>query len=72
MKSDSEFYSQNFEDVFLARCFAGITDGFYIDVGAQHEEVDSVTRHFYEAAGLVSTLSQLLNLLRPSSAENAI
>jgi|694.fasta_scaffold101006_1 FkbM family methyltransferase len=49
MKSDSEFYSQNFEDVFLARCFAGITDGFYIDVGAQHEEVDSVTRHFYEA-----------------------
>jgi FkbM family methyltransferase len=46
--SSLDFYSQNFEDVFLARCFQGRTDGFYIDVGAQHEEADSVTRHFYE------------------------
>lgn len=49
MTSTIDFYSQNFEDVFLARCFPGRTDGFYIDVGAQDEEADSVTRHFYEA-----------------------
>lgn len=44
-----EFYSQNFEDVLLARCFANQDNGFYVDVGAQHEEADSVTRHFYDS-----------------------
>ena len=42
------FYSQNFEDVILDRCFADINNGYYIDVGAQHEEYDSVTKYFYE------------------------
>lgn len=42
------FYSQNFEDVILERCFTDINDGYYIDVGAQHEEYDSVTKYFYE------------------------
>ena len=41
-------YAQNREDVLLARCFPGITDGFYIDVGAALPETDSVTKHFYE------------------------
>lgn len=40
-------WAQNFEDVILARVFDGITDGFYVDVGAWHPEEDSVTRHFY-------------------------
>jgi FkbM family methyltransferase len=44
-----DFYSQNFEDVMLARCFSDRSQGFYIDVGAQHEEVESVTKHFYES-----------------------
>lgn len=44
-----EFYSQNFEDVLLARCFADVNNGFYLDVGAQHEEVDSITRYFYDS-----------------------
>lgn len=48
MKDRPAFYSQNFEDVLLARCFANQEKGFYIDVGAQHEEADSVTRYFYE------------------------
>lgn len=48
MTTNPEFYSQNFEDILLARCFADISIGFYIDVGAQDEEADSVTRHFYE------------------------
>ena len=43
-----DFYSQNFEDVMLERCFSDVEDGFYIDVGAQDEESDSVTKHFYE------------------------
>jgi FkbM family methyltransferase len=42
------FYSQNFEDVILARCFSALSHGFYLDVGAQCEEAESVTRYFYE------------------------
>jgi len=49
MANRPDFYSQNFEDVILARCFSGRSQGFYIDVGAQHEEIESVTKHFYEA-----------------------
>lgn len=44
----TRFYSQNFEDVLLARIFADVIHGFYIDVGCQHEKRDSVTRYFYE------------------------
>jgi FkbM family methyltransferase len=40
-------YAQNFEDVMLARCFPG-PHGFYVDVGANDPDIDSVTRHFYE------------------------
>jgi FkbM family methyltransferase len=41
-------YAQTYEDVILARAFAGITDGFYIDVGAQDPRFDSVTKAFYD------------------------
>ena len=41
-------YAQNFEDVMLARAFAGREHGFYIDVGAWHPTIDSVTKHFYD------------------------
>lgn len=41
-------YAQNFEDVMLARLFAGQEDGFYIDIGAWDPTLHSVTRHFYE------------------------
>jgi FkbM family methyltransferase len=40
-------YAQNFEDVMLARCFPG-PSGFYVDVGANDPDIDSVTRVFYE------------------------
>jgi FkbM family methyltransferase len=40
-------YAQNFEDVMLARCFPG-SRGFYVDVGANDPDIDSVTRAFYE------------------------
>jgi FkbM family methyltransferase len=41
-------YAQNFEDVLLWRALRGVTNGFYIDVGAAHPDVDSVTRAFYD------------------------
>ncbi len=41
-------YAQNFEDVMLNRVFGNLGGGFYIDVGAWHPDVDSVTKHFYE------------------------
>ena len=40
-------YAQKFEDVMLARCFPG-PSGFYVDVGANDPDIDSVTRVFYE------------------------
>lgn len=40
-------YAQNFEDVMLARALRHVTEGFYIDVGANDPEIDSVTRLFY-------------------------
>ncbi len=41
-------YAQNFEDVLLNRVFQHKTKGFYIDVGALHPTVDSVTKAFYD------------------------
>lgn len=41
-------FAQNFEDVILWRALGSITDGFYIDVGANHPVNDSVTKAFYE------------------------
>ncbi len=41
-------YAQNFEDVLLWRALRDIGKGFYIDVGAAHPDVDSVTRAFYD------------------------
>jgi FkbM family methyltransferase len=41
-------YAQNFEDVMLFRALRHITEGCYIDVGAQDPIVDSVSLAFYE------------------------
>jgi FkbM family methyltransferase len=41
-------YAQNYEDVLLNRVFADCPSGFYIDVGAFHPVVHSVTKLFYE------------------------
>ena len=41
-------YAQNFEDVILWRVFKDIISGFYIDVGAYHPRIDSVTKWFYD------------------------
>lgn len=41
-------YAQNREDVILWRALSHISNGFYIDVGANHPTDDSVTKAFYE------------------------
>jgi FkbM family methyltransferase len=41
-------YAQNFEDVMLWRALGHITEGVYVDIGAQHPRIDSVSRAFYE------------------------
>jgi FkbM family methyltransferase len=41
-------YSQNFEDVLLWRGLQDIANGRYIDIGAQHPTIDSVSKGFYE------------------------
>lgn len=41
-------YAQNFEDVMLWRALKNIQNGFYIDVGANDPDVDSVTKAFYD------------------------
>ena len=41
-------YAQNFEDVLLWRALKDVRQGFYLDVGAQHPDIDSVTRAFYD------------------------
>jgi FkbM family methyltransferase len=41
-------YAQNFEDLMLWRALKNIDKGSYIDIGAQHPIVDSVSMAFYE------------------------
>lgn len=41
-------YAQNFEDVILWRALKHVEQGFYIDIGAQHPEIDSISFAFYQ------------------------
>ena len=41
-------YAQNFEDVMLWRALKHIEKGTYVDVGAQHPVLDSVSKAFYD------------------------
>jgi FkbM family methyltransferase len=40
-------YSQRFEDLYLMRCFADRSEGFYIDIGSGHPVYDNVSFAFY-------------------------
>jgi FkbM family methyltransferase len=48
LRSAMNSYTGNLEDVLLRRCFEGVTDGFYVDIGAHHPTNASLTRWFYE------------------------
>jgi FkbM family methyltransferase len=41
-------FAQNLEDLVLAGVLRGIEGGFYVDVGANHPILDSVTKIFYD------------------------
>lgn len=41
-------YAQNYEDVMLWRALQQVSEGFYVDIGAQSADLDSVTRAFSE------------------------
>lgn len=68
-------YSQNFEDVMLWRALKHIKNGCYIDVGAQHPVIDSVSKAFYQAGwrGIhFEPTPQYANLLRMDRPEDIV
>lgn len=64
-------YAQNFEDVMLWRALGHVSNGLYVDIGAQHPRIDSISRAFYERGwrGVhvepVPAFAQLLRADRP-------
>jgi FkbM family methyltransferase len=48
MENRTITYSQNREDLIIRNFFKDIKDGFYVDIGASHPVIDSVTKLFYE------------------------
>ena len=68
-------YAQNFEDVMLWRALGHVPNGFYIDLGAQHPVVDSISRAFYEHGwrGLhVEATPAYANLLRQDRPDETV
>lgn len=41
-------FAQNYEDLILSGLLRDVEQGFYVDVGANHPELDSVTKIFYD------------------------
>ncbi|SDA36900.1 FkbM family methyltransferase [Sphingomonas sp. NFR15] len=41
-------YAQNFEDVILWRALGHIANGTYLDIGAHHPDIDSVSKAFHD------------------------
>ena len=64
-------YAQNFEGLMLWRALRHVGPGLYVDVGAQHPVIDSVSKAFYEQGwrGVhiepVSRFAELLRADRP-------
>ena len=60
-------YAQYNEDVILGTLLKGIKNGFYVDVGANHESYHSVTKVFYEKGwnGInIEPIPKLINELK--------
>jgi FkbM family methyltransferase len=64
-------YAQNFEDVILWRALKDVVNGFYVDIGANDPNVDSVSLAFYQKGwrGIhvepVHEFAERLRLARP-------
>ena len=61
-------YAQNREDLYLY-ALLGDGPGFYVDVGANHPSVDSVTRFFYERGWHGINIEPNADLIRQLSVE---
>jgi len=48
MSAPFKSYAQHFEDVMLHRALTEVEAGFYIDIGAQDPDIDSVSKAFFE------------------------
>ncbi len=60
-------WAQNFEDVILWRALRNVKRGFYVDVGANHPEIHSTTKIFYDSgwSGInIEPVSELYELLQ--------
>ena len=67
MKTAFKSYAQNFEDLMLYRALGHLERGCYVDIGAQHPEIDSVSKAFFERGwhGVhVEPVPHYANLLR--------
>jgi len=62
-------YAQNGEDVVLRRALAGVSQGRYIEVGANHPTNMSVTRSFYDAGWNGITVEPVAEYARLHRAE---
>lgn len=68
-------YAQNFEDIMLWRALKNISNGFYIDVGAQHPIIHSVSKGFYEQGwrGIhIEPTAHYANLLRQDRPDETV
>jgi FkbM family methyltransferase len=68
-------YAQNFEDVMLWRALKHVEKGCYVDVGAQHPAIDSVSRAFYERGwrGVhIEPVPQYADLLRENRPDETV
>ena len=71
--SDQRFVShaQNGEDIILWRALGSVKNGFYVDVGANHPSVDSVSRSFKRLCDMEGMPGVRLHDLRHSSPPNS-
>ena len=68
-------YAQNFEDVMLLRALKDVSNGFYIDVGAHHPVIDSVSKAFHDIGwhGIhVEPTPEHANLLRSQRPDDVV
>ena len=68
-------YAQNFEDVMLWRALKQVENGAYVDVGAQHPVLDSVSKAFYERGwrGVhIETVPEYSQLLRDDRPDETV
>jgi FkbM family methyltransferase len=68
-------YAQNFEDVMLWRALKHVAQGCYVDIGAQHPLVDSVSQAFYQHGwrGVhVEPVSHYASLLRADRPDETV